>query len=450
MALSLETFRARLSRFPAAKRYWIAYSGGLDSHVLLHLCTMLRSEEKALDFIALHIHHGLLPEAEAWTAHCAEVCRALNVPLVVRKVEARPGPGESPEEAARNARYQAFKSQLGAEEALLTAQHQDDQAETVLLQLFRGAGLAGLAGMPERSILGKSILLRPLLTFARGAILEYAAANQLAWVEDPSNRDMRYDRNYLRHRILPLLKERWPGIGKALQRSARHCAEGQSLLNQLAADLCRAARHPSRQTLRIAQLQSFDKPAQRLVIREWIRAYGYRPPPAVVLERILDELIPARRDRSPKVAWQEGEVRRYRDEMYLLSPLIPFDEHRIIPWDGRMPLPLPGDNGALEARPSEGWGISAQWWQKERITVRFRRGGETCRLPGREGTQSLKNLYQEQAVPPWVRERMPLVYLGERLAAVGDLWVCEPFAEGHGRTIRLRWSNHGLGWEGSD
>lgn len=438
--LSPASLQHILLRHPAPL-YWIAYSGGLDSHVLLHLCARLMAEGQELQFTAIHVHHGLQKDADVWSEHCAKVCRGLDMPYLAVKVDAHTKPGESPEEAARNARYAVIKTHLAPGDIVLTAQHRDDQAETLLLQLLRGAGLAGLAGMPTIAPLEPGDLLRPLLGFAREDLRLYAQANQLRWIEDPSNQDSAYDRNFLRKAIIPRLEQRWPGLKKNLARSACHCAEARHLLGDLSADLCRSALNPDGLSLSVAKLREFKPAYQRLVLREWMRLRRFRMPSQAVIERILQEVLPARQDKTPLVAWREGEVRRYRDGLYLLPPLPAFDASTVLAWDGLVPLELPDGNGELAILSGQPKGIDAEIWAQGNITVRYRQGGEHCRLPGRNGTHDIKKLFQEKGIAPWLRERAPLVFIDGELAAVADWWVCEPFAGRRGgATISLVWN----------
>jgi len=438
MKLTLDGFRARLRANPP--RYWIAYSGGLDSHVLLHLCARLQQTQGGPAFTAVHVHHGLQPQANAWAVHCERTCRDLNIPFLLLRVDASGKAGESPEEAARRARYQTILSQLSPGEIVLTAQHRDDQAETLLLALMRGGGLAGLAAMPEYAEFGPGFLMRPLLHHSRQELQTYAQEHDLKWIEDPSNLDLGYDRNFLRHRVMPVLEQRWPGVKKALGRTAGHCAEAQRLLEDLAADLYQSVRLPDGIGLSVERLKSLRESDQRLVLRSWLRDAGYRMPPAVVLERILREVLPAAPDKMPKVAWSEGEVRRYRDGLFALRPRPSFDPAVVIPWDGSSPLELPDGNGSLEISTKIGAGVDPKRWRGDSITVRYRHGGETCRLKGRSGTHTLKKLFQEAGISPWLRERAPLVCVGEELAVVAGWWVCEPFAAAPGESgITIRW-----------
>ncbi|NJD05640.1 MAG: tRNA lysidine(34) synthetase TilS [Methylococcaceae bacterium] len=433
-------FAAGLARFPLPSRYWVAYSGGLDSHVLLHLTAGLASERPDFpEVAAVHVHHGLLPEAERWTRHCARICDELGLSLIILRVDARPNPGESPEEAARTARYTALGELLTDGCGLLTAQHRDDQAETLLLQLLRGAGLAGLAGMRDQGRLGRGRLLRPLLEMGRDELRRYAVDHCLTWVEDPSNEDQRYDRNYLRHSVMPVLKARWPGADRVLSRSAGHCAEARDQLLALSDDLYASLRQADG-SLSIDRLRRCSAADQRLLLRRWIAAAGLRMPPARVLQQVIEAAIPACAGRVPQVAWADGLIRRYRNGLYLAAaePATGFDRFRVIPWRGEEPLVLSDGNGELWIERVGKDGIDPDLWEGSAREVRYRGGGERCRLAGRHGSHSLKNLFQEIGLPPWQRERIPLLYLDGRLAAVVGLWVCEPFAA-TGPGVQVRW-----------
>ena len=271
----------------AGRRLWIAYSGGLDSHVLLHAAAGLR-ERLQLDLCAVHIHHGLLPDADAWTAHCARVCAELGVSLSVRRLALRPGAGASLEAVAREARYAAFRALLQPGERLATAQHRDDQAETLLLALLRGAGVHGLAAMPARAPLGAGVLLRPFLALPRTALADYAEAHGFAWVEDPSNADLAHDRNRLRHAVIPLLRERWPALDRTLARSAAYCAEAAELLDASADELLAGLAADLPNALSIRRLRTLDDARRRLVLRRWLRRQGLPLPDSDRLRLIVD------------------------------------------------------------------------------------------------------------------------------------------------------------------
>ncbi|WP_236101965.1 tRNA lysidine(34) synthetase TilS [Methylotetracoccus oryzae] len=444
--VSSASLAAFLNRHPSSPRYWVALSGGLDSTVLLHLCHALRSTQPDLPLTAAHIHHGLQHHADDWVASCAEACRALDIPLTICHVDARPKRGESPEAAARDARYTALSGLLGTGDTLLTAQHRDDQAETLLLQLLRGAGVAGLAAMPERAAFGPGFLARPLLQVGRAELTAYAEEHQLRWVEDPSNSDIRFARNYLRREIMPMLRARWPGADQALARSSAHCAETKDLLDELAAELLHRIADDSRDTLVVARLAELAPAQQRLVLRHWLSARGCTLPSTVLLERIRTEVCRAGRDRQPVVAWSDVEVRRFRGQLHLCQATPNPDPSWETEWDGRSPLLLPPNNGRLLAERWLGPGLDPAQWHEGRITVRYRRGGESLRLPDRGGSRELKKLLNEAGVPYWERNRIPLIYIDAALAAVADRWVDETFAGNPAtESIRIRWDRSASG-----
>jgi tRNA(Ile)-lysidine synthase len=413
----------------------VAFSGGRDSTVLLHAAARAAGRLPALR--ALHVDHGLHADAPRWRAHCAATCSVLGVPFTALAVDARPARGESPEAAARAARYAALAGVLAPGEWLLTAHHRDDQAETLLLQLLRGAGVSGLAAMPARARFAGGWLVRPLLDLDRAALAAYAAAHDLAWCEDPDNAGLARDRNFLRHEILPRLAQRWPAAARCLARSAAHCAEADGLLEVLATgDLANLVEPQRPAELPVAALGRLPPPRRRLLLRHWLDQLGLPRPGQRVLARIEHEALGAARDRNPRVAWPGGEVRRYRG---LLHARVPEADPTPPPqaWDPATELLLPG--GRLRAEPAIGAGLARARLGDQPLTVRPRVGGERLRLPGRR-TRPLKKLLQEAGVPPWRRASLPLVYVGEALAAVADLWVAEPFQAAAGEPgLRLRW-----------
>jgi tRNA(Ile)-lysidine synthase len=433
-----QQLKASLAALPTPRRYWVAYSGGLDSTVLVHAVAALKSELGDAALGAVHVDHGLHAASAQWATHCTRVCESLGIPCRVVRVKVEAGRGESLESAAREARYRIFRDLLGDGEALCTAHHQDDQAETLLLQLLRGAGAAGLAGMPRHRPLGRGWLLRPLLGFGRAELKAFAEGLRLSWVEDPSNFLPHADRNYLRHTVLPLMRVRWPGLASTLARSAGHCGECGLLLELLAEQDLVLVQGSSPRTLSAQRLAALDAARQRNVLRAWLKRLGLPTAPAARLDSIGRHVVAAGRDRVPLVEWPGAEVRRYRGNLYALRPLPRQDATQRIPWDMSGPLSLAA--GQLGVRPALGQGLSAEHCRRLPVTVRFRRGGECCRPAGRAHRRDLKRLLQEQGVPPWDRDRLPLVYLGDDLAAVGDLWVCEPHGAQPGEAgLAIHW-----------
>ncbi len=384
-------------------RIAVALSGGLDSTVLLHALAEFCARE-SLPLRALHVDHGLQPDAAAWAEACRASCAAAGIALKVIELGLTPARGESVEAQAREARYAALAGQLADDERLLTAHHRDDQLETVLIQLLRGAGLAGLAAMPARARLGRGWQLRPLLEVERAELGEYAARCGLAWHEDPMNDALRFDRGYLRTRVLPAIRERWPAASATVSRSAGHLAEASRLLAGLAATDAILVLDEGR--LSLAALSGLPRDRQVNLLRWWLREEGLRPPPAARLGAALPGFFNARADGAPALRWDAGEVRRYRGRLYALAPGAVSGSFRLVA----------GQEGGLRLPGGED------------TSIRFRAGGESLRPhPGRP-RRRLKDLCREAGIVPWMRERLPLVFVGERLAAVGDLWIDADFA----------------------
>lgn len=413
----------------------VAYSGGADSHVLLHLLAQHREALPGRALSAVYVDHNLDPASAAWGEHCLRICRELDVGWQLLRVDATPVAGESPEEAARRARYRALGDSLGAHDALLTAHHRDDQAETLLLQLLRGCGPQGLAAMAQATPLAAGWLLRPLLHTDRQDILEYAGRHRLAWIEDASNRDLRLNRNYLRHAVLPLLRERWPGAARTLARSAELCADAQALLDELADRDLQALRTAQADRLSLAGLLALEPRRQRNALRRWFRRLGLASPQRAQLERLIASLG-APPDRQPRGAWPGVEVRRYGDALYAFPQLPLHDPHQVLQWSGEAPLSI-GGIGTLRLIRARG-GLKPDCLR--RLSVRFRRGGERLRVAGAEHRRPLKKLLQEAAIPPWQRERIPLLYSDERLIAVADLWIAADCQASHDESGKwLEW-----------
>ena len=412
----------------SGKSFTSAYSGGVDSHVLLHCCASIAQLTGRLT--AVYVHHGLQAEAESWVGHCEKTAKDLGVEFLTLRVNAKASPGESPEEAARNARYAALKSLLNVDDVLLLAQHREDQLETVLLQLFRGSGLRGLSGMPERQAFGAGVMLRPLLNTPKQAISDYAQAHQLSWVEDPSNQSNDYDRNFLRNAVVPLLKQRWPALDKTVARSAKHCADAQVLVDEVADELFDAVFNPTDKTLCISRLLEHHSHQQQLIIRHWFRHRGLKMPSQAKVGRILSQVVAAAGHRDPALSGQGYTIRRYRDKLYCLTDLHLPGGHQA----GKLGIntavqeaSIKIANGCVLFYRQSSKGILQEQWQAANVEVRFRQGGEKICLPGREGHHSLKNLFQEAGIPPWERDVMPLIYLNGKLAAVGDKWISAAF-----------------------
>lgn len=411
---------------PATGRLHVGYSGGLDSSVLLHRLAG-DAAARARGLHAIHVHHGLHAEADAWAAHCARTCAALDIPLSVARVAVDRASGQGPEGAARQVRHAAFAARIGAGDVLALAHHRDDQAETFLLRALRGAGVDGLAAMRAWRGFGHGWLWRPLLEIARADLLGYARAHGLAWIEDPGNAGDGPDRNFLRLRVLPLLRERWPHAGAMLAGSAALAAQASDLLAQGDAQALAGARvQPD--ALQVDALLALP-PAQRArVLRHWIQALGLPSLPARALARI-DALLA---DAPGEAAWSGVRVRRWRGLLHAgrAPAVLPADWRDT--WDGARPLALPtGD--VLEL-------VGAARFD-EPLVVRARHGGERIVLPGRRHSHALKHVLQDAGIPPWRRLAMPLLCApgGEVQAAGEALLSARMHAWLRERAATLRW-----------
>ncbi|RLA25581.1 MAG: tRNA lysidine(34) synthetase TilS [Gammaproteobacteria bacterium] len=422
-----------------ANNIFVGYSGGIDSHVLLHLLS--RVPELKSKIIAVYIHHGLQAEADAWAIHGQKTAQVLAVKFQIIHVNAQAKSGESPEAAARNARYQAFKKILSDNDLLLFAQHRDDQLETVLLQLFRGAGLKGLSGMPVMINFALGQLIRPLLDISRQQIECYAQQNTLQWIEDPSNQDRQFDRNYLRHEIIPLLEQRWPSLDKTVARTAQHCADAQALLSTSAKQKMQLLFDTEKQCLAITALLEHDQLTQQSIIREWLDYLGARMPTQKVLAAIMQDILLARIDANPVVVHDGYSVHRYRDELHLVPVGNKPDLNQVLVWDSQHEfLDLP-DNGVLQIKTAQ-QGIARHIWRQGVIQIKYRQGGEKMTLPKRSGQHSLKKLYQEAGIAPWQRDVLPLIYIDGKLAAIANTWVSAEFYRHNETCIQLIWQRN--------
>jgi len=419
----------------ATATVWVAYSGGCDSHVLLHLLTELRQRQD-FELKAVYVNHGLSPNAVAWGEHCQKVCDDLNVALVSLQVDATPQNGESPEAAARNARYQAITNLLQTNEYLCTAHHQDDQAETLLLQLLRGAGAKGLAGMPQASNLGESTQLRPLLGFSQAQLQTYAEQQGLHWVDDESNSDTCFNRNYLRHKIMPLLRQRWPSADATITRSANNCAEAAALIDVLAEQDYQQVKAEDSTELLISRLLELDKARLKNVLRYWIRQSDLPLPSDKKLQHIITDVMQAAEDKTPLVSWSGAEVRRFNGRLYVMTPLPEFDASQVIPWhDLTQPLALP-DGRCLSCEETEQKpALDPEVLESGQVTIRFRQGGEVCQPAGCEHHKSLKQIFQEYHVPTWQRPRTPLLHVDNTLVAVIGFCVSDEVAAKSGVVV---------------
>lgn len=412
------------------------FSGGLDSTVLLHLIAAdPHVRERGLR--AIHVHHGLAGAADDWAAHCQRICSGLGVPLQVAHVDVARDTGFGLEAAARQARYRAFENALGEGETLALAHHRDDQAETFLLRALRGSGVDGLRAMPAWRRLGRGWLWRPLLGHARDALLAYARATGLEWVEDPANEAAAHDRNHLRQHVMPLLRQRWPHAGAMLARSATLAGDAARLLASGDDEALEDMAGADPRVIDVARLLRHPPERRARILRHWLARLGLPPLPGEGVAQIESTLLGPDGDAVPEFAWADAIVRRWRGQLHASRALPPLPRGYQADWDGRAPLLLP-TGGTLELAPvSNDPALPGAW----PVTVRARHGGERIVLAGRTHSHALKNILQQRGVPPWQRERMPLLCSSDgTVLAAGDVVVSAALErELAGAGVRLRW-----------
>jgi tRNA(Ile)-lysidine synthase len=413
----------------------VAFSGGLDSTVLLHALAQSQAA-RARGLRAVHVDHGLQEDSATWTRHCRALAAELGVELVPLRVNVARMRGLGLEASARRARYGAIESLLAPGEVVALAHHRDDQTETVLLKLLRGAGPEGMGAMRPLRRLGRGFAWRPLLSLPRAALREYADRFQLAWIQDPSNADPAIDRNFVRLQILPRITRRWPEAETSIAQSAAWARAAAEFIDGEAERALARLQGPEPSTLRFREWLALPGALRDPVLRRWLRLLDLPEPTHFQVTELVRQIGEAGEDRQPCVRWPGTEVRRYRDLLYALSPLQlpPFDwsaafdgSELVLPLDlGRLRL----FGGARLERP---------------LQVRFRRGGESLRLATGGHTRELRDLFQENAIPPWQRGRLPLLLDGEdSLLAVADLWLSEAGARLFGLLgTRVEWHRRG-------
>ncbi|WP_159016190.1 tRNA lysidine(34) synthetase TilS [Cognatiluteimonas profundi] len=403
-----------LPHIPAAgagRPLLVGLSGGLDSTVLLQLLAA-SSDARARGLRALHVHHGLHPGADTWAALCQQLCDDLGIELTIIRAQVRRDGGEGLEAAARHARYAAFDAAMRDDDVLVLAHHRDDQAETFLLRALRASGPDGLAAMRAWRTFGRGWLWRPLLEVPRPELLRHAQQHGLQWIDDASNADTAFDRNFLRHRVLPLLRERWASADAALARSAELCAQAADLLDEEDVAALAGVRDGDGHRLDVPRLLLLGKARRARVLRRWIAGLALAPLPAQAIARIESELLRAAPDAQPQVEWSGAWIRRWRSALHAGRRQVPWPDAWMVEWDGSQPLRLP-DDGSLHLDGAPAFDAP--------MRVRARQGGERITLPGRAHSHSLKHVLQACDVPPWQRAQLPLLFAADGgLLAAGD------------------------------
>ncbi|RUR20210.1 tRNA lysidine(34) synthetase TilS [Legionella sp. km535] len=406
-----------VSHLEQYKKLIVGFSGGLDSTVLLHALYSQSSLRNKL--LAVHINHGISPNALFWQSHCEAFCAHSGISFKSESVEF--DRSANIEEGARNARYAVFNSLLTNQDCLLLGHHMDDQAETVLLQLFRGAGVDGLAAMMESGNFGSGRLARPLLTCTRQQLEHYADQHDLTWIEDESNQDVHFSRNYIRQEIMPALIAKWPGVVGNIARAANHCQQARTNLDELAfMDSPQLLSQSS--VLCVESLKSLSIERISNVLRVWLKQNQVQLPSAATFQRLIHEAVFASADAMPLIRWDEVQIRRYNDSLYI----VPVNEIKLaqrIEWS-QFPQPVQlGETGSFLVAQKTEEGIRVS--KGEKIHIQFRTGGEL--FVWHDQTKRLKKLFQDWGIPPWLRQNVPLLYINDQLAAVIGYAVSDLF-----------------------
>ena len=406
----------------------VAYSGGVDSHVLLHCLHTLRAQGKINNPLgAIHIHHGLSPNADHWLQHCQQICQAMDIPLQAAKVNLAQQNRQSLEAVARMARYSKITEVAPKQALVLLAQHQDDQLETMLLQLKRGAGPKGLAAMAELATHVTGIdnhkelaFLRPLLNSSQREIMAYATEQQLQWIEDESNHNVDFERNFLRHKVLPVLTQKWPELAKTASRSAQLCAEQQLLLEEVSMQKLAQFRAADNSLL-VTPLLNLSSAWLHQLIRSWLSEQGISSPSHTILQKLKAELLSAKVDASPILQWSKWQFRRFDGRLFVI-PVEPSISAHTLLWLGQKQLNLPAPLGTLHCQSTvkQAGYPNGLLFNPEAGELKIHFGGYAQRFKPLDGACSkpLKQWYKEWKIAPWLRDKIVLLTQNEQPLAL--------------------------------
>ena len=431
--------------FSRYERIGVAYSGGVDSSVLLYSLSLISDYKKKL--FALHVNHGMSSKSNLWEEHCKKNCLSLNINFISLKLELFSNVNLN-ENDLRKARYKELFSWSKRGDVICTAHHKDDQVETILFRILRGTGIKGLEGIKKFSKMRNIDLVRPLLDFSKEDLINYAKLNKLSWVEDDSNNDLLISRNYLRSKVLPLLSKQWPQYSNSFSSLSTKAKDASLVLEEIAYSDLQSSLGSSNDHLSILKMESLSKERIKNLIYIWLCQLSVVNISSSFVEHVYRDVFQARKDSNPVISFGKPgirgsfQLRRFKNHIYFL----PFLETILLEtndsWDWNINSTLVLPTGILSSKKVFGKGLSSAI-SKKSLMVKARSGGERCKPFGRSKSQKLKKLFQEYKVPPWLRGRLPLIFLKEELIAVADLWVCQDFmAEKDETGFLLNWSDN--------
>lgn len=439
-SLSIDTLISVLQSYPATEKYWIAYSSGMDSSVLLHLFYSVKKKIKQ-SLEVVYVNHGLNEKSRDWGDFCKNQCKHYDLPYSQIDLNENCPKGMSIEEWAREKRYALIAERMSEQDILFTAHHQDDQVETFFLQALRGAGPRGLVSMPSIKKFISGFHARPLLQIPRSELQRYANDNGLDWHDDDSNVDIRYDRNYLRHTVLPEIEARWPAYRETISRLIKHQKEYKLLLDEFAQHDLKRALHDDTMNLNLNIVRDLTIERQKNLIFTWLDVLQLDSPGFKHMDNIISELINVDTEKSPCVNWNGVEVRRYKNLLYAVEALKKHDLNTTYDWDIEKSITILDET--LKASPAKGKGISKSNIKNASVVIRYRQGGEKIYPENLSHSKTVKQLFQEKGVLPWYRNQIPLIYINDELAVIPGFCVDKKYsAEKDELSWDIKWSGY--------
>lgn len=429
----------KLKSLKATNNLLVAFSGGIDSKVLLHALANLKQQQLIKNIAAIHVNHGLQTAAEQWQKQCEKDCAEYQIPFYTVSLNLSLHHQSNIEAIAREERYKVFQQYLHKEQFLVTAHHLDDQAETLLFRLIRGCGLHGVSAMSETRTLSKEAgnqLIRPMLDLSKQAIEAYAKKNQLTWIEDPSNQDVNFSRNYLRHKVMPVIRQQWPSVTKTFSRFSQIAKQQSQLLDEIAQEdfisTSKVLPNHCVYTLDIEKLFFLSSARQKNLLHYWIKKNQKKSSANNEINEIVNQLSAALDGASIQVNVGDGIIRSYQKNLWFIQSHQPANHFEICVWDDIQHMIKLDNDIILQTKITNQIGLRKPL-PNEKVILKPRNGGETCLPDYRNKSTSLKKIYQELGVPPWQREWLPIIYYNEEIVAVPGVFICKDYLTEEGK-----------------